>query len=146
MHGAIGIRANGDGLSDVPAKDDDGGFGVWAGRLGVRVVGCVEFAVSVFLQRAGTLLFRAAPRGLKLHKLRPCGKLPVDVCGRLHLVAGRVKALCGIWANCKSFLLVPRRHAGRSAFVLILRCLVFQLRRSQKSLLETVDRFICIAT
>ena len=96
MHRAIGIRANGDGFSDVPAKDDDGGFGVGAWRLGVRVVGGIELAVLMFLQRTGTLLFRVAPRCLKLHKLRPCGKLPVDVGGGLHLVAGRVKALVAL--------------------------------------------------
>jgi hypothetical protein len=34
---------------------------------------------------------------------------------RLHFVgvASRVGALCGIWANCKSFLLAPRRRNDR---------------------------------
>ena len=35
------------------------------------------------------------------------------VCGHLGLIAGRIGALCGIWANCKSFLSAPHRRATR---------------------------------
>jgi hypothetical protein len=37
----------------------------------------------------------------------------------LGLIAGGIGTLCGIWANCKSFLLAPRRRACQSG-----RCLV----------------------
>jgi len=57
VHRAIGIGANGQCASGMFAEHDDGGFGVAAQWLGIRVVGDVEFAVLVFLQRAGTLLF-----------------------------------------------------------------------------------------
>ncbi len=89
----IGVRANGHGSPDVTAKHDDGGFGVWAGRLGVRVVGRVEFAVLMLLQGTGALLLGRSPRRFQLHKLRTCGKLAVDVRRDHGLVAGRVKAL-----------------------------------------------------
>ena len=44
--------------------------------------------------------------------------LPKNVWAYVHLnlrgVAGGVGALCGIWANRKSFLLAPRHHASQS--------------------------------
>jgi hypothetical protein len=40
-------------------------------------------------------------------------KFAVDVDFNLELIAGRIEALCGIWANCKSFLLALRRRADR---------------------------------
>jgi hypothetical protein len=48
-----------------------------------------------------------------LHELRLAGNQGLNV--RLHFgrVAGWVGALCGIWANCKSFLLAPRRRKIR---------------------------------
>jgi hypothetical protein len=41
------------------------------------------------------------------------------VCCELDLIAGRVETLCGIWANCKSFLAaLGRRTAPRESFKL----------------------------
>jgi hypothetical protein len=71
MNGAIGIGANGDGLSDIATKDDDSRLGGRAWRFGVWVIGRVKFAVLVLLQGSGSLLFRVAPCRLKLDKLRP---------------------------------------------------------------------------
>jgi hypothetical protein len=48
-----------------------------------------------------------------LNKFRLGGDLLVYVRIQLGGVASRVGALCGIWANCKSFLLAPRRHANQ---------------------------------
>lgn len=47
MQRAMTIGANGDGLSGMASKDDQCGFGVGAWRLGVRVVGRIEFTVGV---------------------------------------------------------------------------------------------------
>jgi hypothetical protein len=55
MHRAIVIGANDDRLSSVASEDDQCGFGVGAWRLGVRVVGRVEFAIGVFRENAGAL-------------------------------------------------------------------------------------------
>jgi hypothetical protein len=49
------------------------------------------------------LLLRRSPCRFDGDKLRPRGNLAVDVRRHLPLEAWRVKALCGIWATCKSF-------------------------------------------
>jgi hypothetical protein len=56
-----------------------------------------------------------AVRGCNLYELRfGCdGLRHVRVHGRL--LASRVDTLCGIFANCKSFLSAPRRRANRAA-------------------------------
>jgi hypothetical protein len=108
VYRAIRIRAYGYGLPCVATKDDDGVLGGGAWRLGVRVVGRIEFAVLVLLQGSGTLLLRVAPCCLKLDKLRLRGEFTVDMRRDLHLVARRVKALCGIRATGKYF--PPARH------------------------------------
>jgi hypothetical protein len=90
-------------MSGKFAEHDDGGFGGATWRLGIRVVGDVEFTILVLLERTGTLLSGTAPCRFDLDKFRPRGNLPVDVRSDFELKTGRVKALCGIWANCKSF-------------------------------------------
>ena len=90
------FSANGHRASDMFAEHDDGGFGAGARRLGVRVVGDVEFAVLVFLQRAGTLLLGRSPCRFDGDKLRPRGNLAVDVGRHLGLEARRVKALVAL--------------------------------------------------
>ena len=49
-----------------------------------------------------------------LHKLRLRCDLLGDVFANPGLIAAWISALCGIWANRKSFLLAPRRHASQS--------------------------------
>ena len=87
MHRAFVVGANGDGLSGMASKDNQCGFGVGAWRLGIRVVGRIEFAVGVLGESAGALLFGGSPRRLDLHKLRPCGKLVVDMRCDFGLIA-----------------------------------------------------------
>jgi hypothetical protein len=48
-----------------------------------------------------------------LDKLRLCGDLGLDVRFQFGGVAIWIGALCGIWANCKSFLLARRRRVDR---------------------------------
>jgi hypothetical protein len=96
VHRAIGIGANGQCASGMFAEHDDGGFGVAAQRLGIRVVGDVEFAVLVFLQRAGTLLFGSSVSRFDGDKFRPRGNLAVDVGRHLGLEARRIKALVAL--------------------------------------------------
>ena len=78
------------------AEHNEGRFGVTAWRLGVRVVGDVEFAVLVFLQGSGVLLLRRSPCRFDGDKLRPRGNLAVDVRRHLRLEAWRVKALVAL--------------------------------------------------
>jgi hypothetical protein len=78
------------------AEHDQGGFGVTAWRLGVRVVGDVEFAVLVLLQGSWVLLLRCSPCRLDGDKLRPRGNLAADVRCHFGLEAGRVKALVAL--------------------------------------------------
>jgi hypothetical protein len=49
-----------------------------------------------------------------LDKLRFRGDLGFYMRIQLGTIAIRVGALCGIWANRKSFLLAPRRHSDQS--------------------------------
>lgn len=90
MHRAVCLGANGDASSCALAKDDDCSLRVVARRFGVHVVRCVEFAVLVFLQRAGVLFFGAAPRRLNRYKMRPRSKFAVDVGRDFDLVARRI--------------------------------------------------------
>ena len=59
------------------------------------------------------LLSCAPPAVLDLDQLGTGCNLAVDVSGELDLIAGSGEALCGIWANCKSFLAAPCRRAPR---------------------------------
>jgi hypothetical protein len=97
----------------VFAKNDDGGFGVGAWQFLVRVLRYIELAVLVFLQCTGALLFRAAPCRLNLNKVGICSEFPLDVRSYFSLIARAIEALCGIWANSKSFLLAPGSRADR---------------------------------
>jgi hypothetical protein len=51
--------------------------------------------------------------GADLDKLRLGSDLGLNVRFQLGGVAIWIGALCGIWANCKSFLLALRRRADR---------------------------------
>ena len=51
--------------------------------------------------------------GADLDELRLRCDLLGNVSGNLGLIAAWVGALCGIWANSKSFLLAPGRRADR---------------------------------
>jgi hypothetical protein len=109
MHRAFAVGANSDGVSGMASEDDQGGLGVGAWRLGVRVVGRVEFSVGVLRENARALFLRRPPRRVDLHKMRTCGKFPVDMRRNFGLIAQTVEALCGIWATGKYFLLARRR-------------------------------------
>ena len=78
------------------AEHDEGGFGVAARRLGIGVVGDVEFAVLVLLQGSGVLLLRRSPCVLDGDEFGPRGKLPVDMRRHLGLKTWRVKALVAL--------------------------------------------------
>jgi hypothetical protein len=71
----------------MASKDDQCGFGVGAWRLGVRIVGRIEFAVGVFGEDAGALFFGGSPRRLDLDELRTRRKLPVDIGCDFGLIA-----------------------------------------------------------
>jgi hypothetical protein len=51
--------------------------------------------------------------GRDLYQLRFRGYRLLYMRVYLGRIAGRIRALCGIWANCKSFLSAPRRCAIR---------------------------------
>ena len=70
------------------------------------------------LDGSRSLFLGIAPTVLDLNEAGMGGNLPVKECLNLAVVAGGVEALCGIWANRKSFLLVPR---SRTAIVKIPR-------------------------
>jgi hypothetical protein len=64
-------------------------------------------------ERSSSLVFWISPSGLDLQQLRTRGNFAVDMRRDLDVVAISIKALCGIWANRKSFLLATRRRADR---------------------------------
>ena len=51
--------------------------------------------------------------GRDLYQLRFRRYRPLHMRVHLGRIAGRIGALCGIWANCKSFLLARRRRVDR---------------------------------
>ena len=73
----------------------------------------LDFDVLVAGKRGAGLVRRAIRRG-NLYQLGFRRDRLRDMAVKLRLVASRVGALCGIWANRKSFLLAPRRHASQS--------------------------------
>ena len=108
----------------VDAVRNDGLGGVLA-RLELRPfrllrrVGLLVPDFYVLAARDGLLAFRLLlVCRADLDKLRLGGDLGLNVCVQLGGVAIRVGTLCGIWANCKSFLLAPRRRAARVDTVL----------------------------
>ncbi len=117
MHRAVGIGADGECGADTFAVDDEGGLGGFAGqgwlRIGVLGDGFDLPDVSE-LDGSGALLFRAASAILDLDEVGTGGCLAVDMGLDLAVIARGVKALCGIWANSKSFLLARSRPAGRA--------------------------------
>ena len=93
-----------------------------------RVLACLELRPLRFLRRVGLLLadfdvlvarddlltFRLLiVCGADLDKLWLRGNLCLYVCVQFRRVAIWIGALCGIWANCKSFLLALRRRDNR---------------------------------
>ena len=60
--GAIGVRAYSEGASGVLAEHDDGGFGVAARWLSVRVVGNVELPILVLCDAPGRCSLEVATR------------------------------------------------------------------------------------
>jgi hypothetical protein len=119
MDGTGGIAAHLANLAFLIAFCDDGFAGELAGlelgplrlilrgrllgtNLGVLVAG-----------ESGVAFLLLAIRRTDLNQLRlrsdGFGDMPINLC----LVAGRVGTLCGIWANCKSFLLALRRCDNR---------------------------------
>jgi hypothetical protein len=110
------VRAYGDDGSYALAVDDDGRFRgcTWWGGFCVRVLDYrLNLAEVPALDGSGPLLSCVPPAILDLDKLGTGCNLAVDVRGELDLIAGSVET-CGIWANCKSFLLALRCRAGQS--------------------------------
>ena len=119
MHRAICLSAN---LAEFAllAAFGNNGLGSVLARL--------EFRPFRFLRRVGLLLpdfdVLVARDGLfafglllvcrtDLDKLRFGGDLGLYVRVQFGGIAIRVSTLCGIWANCKSFLLARRRRVDR---------------------------------
>lgn len=117
VHGALWVKAHRHRASGMSAEDDDGGFGAGARRLGIRVFRG-EFAVLVDLQGSGVTLLGSSPSRLDGDKLRPCGKLSVDVGRHLGLVAWRVKALVALHVVKQARIVSATPWAGdtRSGF------------------------------
>ena len=109
MDCVVRIGAYGQRLSGIATECDDGALRGRARRLRVRVIGRVELAVLVALQRTRPLLHGAAPCGLDRDKLRRCGDLAVDVGHHLRLVARRVKALVALHVVKQAVLWLLRR-------------------------------------
>ena len=121
VDGAVVVRAYGDGGSYALAVKDDCGFSgcTRRGWLGIRVLFYrLDLAEVPGLDGSRSLFSCVPPAVLDLNKLGTGCNLAVDVGSELDLIAGSVEALCGIWANCKSFLLAPRRRATRVDTVL----------------------------
>ncbi len=81
MDGAVVVGANGERSSYALAVDDDGGFSCLARcyRLGVGVVGVLDFAKVAALYGSGSLLLEVAVSVLDLDKLGTGGNLAIDV-------------------------------------------------------------------
>ena len=114
VNGADIATLGDDGVRRELANLELGSFGLFL-RFWFLVA---DRGVLVSRQDLAAFLLLAVSR-TDLHELRLYGDLLGDVCANLRLIATRVGALCGIWANCKSFLLAPRRRACQSG-----RCLV----------------------
>jgi hypothetical protein len=117
MHQAGWLRAYLANLALVDAFGDDG-FGGELARLEFRpgrlffaggLVG-TNFDVPVAGQCRAAFLLLPIGRA-DLYEFGLGGKSLGDMGIDLPLIADGVGALCGIWANCKSFPLVPRRRA-----------------------------------
>ena len=117
MHRAVAVGANGKGCAYVFAVDDDCGFGRMAGHvefgIGVIVDDGFDLADMAKLHGTGPLLLSVAPAVLDQDKAGVGCDLAVKVGFNLGVIARCVKALCGIWANSKSFLPFPCRRAPR---------------------------------
>ena len=119
MYGTRGIGAHFVDGTNIAAFGDDGVGGVLT-HLELRTLGLLfglRFLVpdgDVLVARENLAAFRRfAIRGTDLHQLRLRCDLLSDMRTDLGLIAVRIGALCGIWANSKSFLLAPCRRAPR---------------------------------
>ena len=119
MHRAIRLGANPPQFSLVDAVRDDGIGGILARfelrplRL-LRGVGLVRPDLDVLAAGNDLAAFLLLAVGrADLDKFWLGRDLLLNVRLQLCRIAGRIGALCGIWANCKSFLLALRRRADR---------------------------------
>jgi hypothetical protein len=125
MDGAGWIGADLVEGANVRAFSDDGVGGELA-HLELGTFGVV-FRLRLVVPNRGVLVpweyratfFLSTVGRADLHQLGFRGDGLCDVSRDFRLIAVRIGALCGIWANCKSFLLAPRRRACQSG-----RCLV----------------------
>ena len=119
VDGASWLRANLPQFALVDAIRDDGFGGVLARfelrplRL-FRGVGLLLSDFDILVARNGLLSLWLLPVGrADLDKFWLGRDLLLNVRLQLCRIAGRIGALCGIWANCKSFPLARCRHATR---------------------------------
>jgi len=115
MDEELGIGAHAFGFALLGAFGDDG-LGRELARLELRALGVLfrsrfliaDRGVLVARQNRAAFLLSAVSRA-DLDYFRSGGNGLGHVRCEFRLVATRIDALCGIWANCKSFLLAPRR-------------------------------------
>ena len=119
MHWAGWLRAYLTNLAFVDAFRDNG-FGRKLARLELRadrlffVGGLLGTDFDILVAgNGGTPILVLSIRRADLDQLRLRGDGLPDVHLQLDGVAFRIGALCGIWANSKSFLLAPGRRADR---------------------------------
>ena len=73
----------------------------------------IDAVVCVASQHRRVVL--SAPVRCNLYQLGPCSNGVLHMGFNFAVVASRPEALCGIWANCKSFLSAHRRRTYRVA-------------------------------
>jgi hypothetical protein len=118
MNGASGIGADLMNGANLAALCDDGfrhglaSLEFWTPRFFLRLRFVVANGNVLVAGQNLAAFLRLAIGGADLNKVwfrsDLCGCMSFD----LGLIAAWVGALCGIWANCKSFLLAPRRRAS----------------------------------
>jgi len=119
VHGAFGVCADAAEFALLAAFSDDCLGGEFA-RFVLRPIPLLLIAWFVVANlnvlvagNCGAALLLRSVRCADLYQLRfGCYGL-ADVRFDLRGIAFRIGALCGIWANCKSFLLARRRRVDR---------------------------------
>jgi hypothetical protein len=119
MNGACLIAAHLAQFALFIAFGDDSFAGEFAGlELGTlrllfrgRLLG-TNLGVFVARESGASILLLAISR-TDLNEMRFCGDGSGNMRLDLRLITSGVGTLCGIWANRKSFLLAPRRHASQ---------------------------------
>jgi len=106
---AVFLSANGREGSSAFTESDDCLAGMFA-LLRLAVLGLVflDAVVCVPGQYSGVIL--SAPVRCDLYQFGTGGNGALYMRLDFAVVAGGQQTLCGIWANCKSFLLAPRRR------------------------------------